>query len=423
MPRLNLGKIELTEADLVARQLADEKTASDSAFLARGATVKKIPLNHLPGEDGGATPVYLVDETSDLSEYSAGDILVVIPAQERQTVFLGFGSSEPFTLSVEKPGWDGRLQYSHDLLSWSTWDGSEISAERMDGDSGDPSYYLLLRGRNNTVITGATTSDGSAWKLTPSGSAGIECGGYAEALLDWKKLKNGEYPTMGARAFAYLFQGNDALLNAPGLISKTLSVECYRGMFRYCTALAEAPELPATELAGGCYYDMFNGCTALTEAPELPATELAINCYRGMFNGCTRLTKAPALPSKAMASGCYRYMFWSSGLTASPALPATTLADGCYYGMLQRCAELTSLPALPATELASECYAYMFYKCSKIQLSAEQTDDYQNTYRIPMEGEGVMAENAVNDMFYGTGGTFAAAPEINTTYYTSAQVI
>ena len=123
----------------------------------------------------------------------------------------------------------------------------------------------------------------------------------------------------------------------------TLSIGCYRYMFRGCTGLTSAPELPATTLANGCYQHMFESCTGLTSAPELPATKLAISCYGYMFRGCT-------------------------GLTSAPELPATTLANGCYVYMFDGCTGLTSAPELPATKLNPQCYGYMFKECKKISI-------------------------------------------------------
>ena len=121
---------------------------------------------------------------------------------------------------------------------------------------------------------------------------------------------------------------------------------------------------------------------------------MADYCYRGMFNGCTALTQAPALP-------------------------ATTLATGCYYAMFQNCTGLTRAPALPATTLAVNCYNSMFFGCTSLKLSATQTGEYTVAYRIPTTGTGTTATNALDYMFFITGGTFTGTPKINTTYYLS----
>ena len=158
-------------------------------------------------------------------------------------------------------------------------------------------------------------------------------------------------------------------------------------------ATVEAGQHPT--MADGCYAGMFNRCTSLTQAPALPATTLAVNCYRGMFSGCT-------------------------GLTQAPALPATTLAESCYASMFQSCTSLTQAPALPVTTLADDCYSGMFNGCTSIKLSATQTGEYTQEYRIPSSGTGTTAPNALTVMFTSTGGTFTGTPSINTTYYLSS---
>ena len=224
--------------------------------------------------------------------------------------------------------------------------------------------------------------------------------------------------TLVSRCYYYMFSGCTGLTAAPELPATTLAISCYSSMFSGCTGLTAAPELPATPLADSCYASMFYGCTGLTAAPELPAMTLADYCYSYMFYGCTGLTAAPELPATTLADGCYYYMFRGcTGLTAPPELPATTLADYCYSNMFYGCTGLTAAPELPATTLANDCYYYMFKGCTGIKLSRVQTDEYNTPYRIPTEGEGVTANNALYNMFANTGGTFTGTPSLNTTYY------
>ena len=119
---------------------------------------------------------------------------------------------------------------------------------------------------------------------------------------------------------------------------------------------------------------------------------MGANCYRSMFHGCT-------------------------SLTAAPSLPATTLANYCYSAMFQGCTSLTAAPSLPATTLADYCYSSMFQGCTSLKLSTTQTGNYAKTYRIPTSGTGTTKNNALSNMFSGTGGTFTGTPTINTTYY------
>ena len=162
--------------------------------------------------------------------------------------------------------------------------------------------------------------------------------------------------TDGSYDYRFVFTGTDALkIACKGNIENLLDYE---------TVIAGGHPT----IADWCYSNMFDGCTSLTTAPALPATTLANGCYRNMFNGCT-------------------------SLTTPPELPATTLNARCYYEMF--------------------CY------CTNIKLSTTQTGEYQTPYRIPTSGTGKIAFSALEDMFYGTGGTFTGTPEINTTYYLS----
>lgn len=118
----------------------------------------------------------------------------------------------------------------------------------------------------------------------------------------------------------------------------------------------------------------------------------------------------------------YRLFYNCSSLVTSPALPATTLTRYCYSGMFNLCTNLETLPQLPAL-LQVYCYQAMFTGCSKIKLSTTQTWEYQTLYRIPTEWTWTTATNALQNMFTSTWWTFTWTPSVNTTYYTSNQVI
>lgn len=125
-----------------------------------------------------------------------------------------------------------------------------------------------------------------------------------------------------------------------------------------------------------------------------------------------------------MSDYCYTLLFSKcAGLISAPELPATTLTQYCYSYMFDGCTGLTTIPALPATTLANYCYYYMFNNCTNIKISTTQTSEYNHEYRIPTNGTGTTANQALYFMFSSTGGTFTGAPEINTTYYTSNEII
>ena len=374
------------------------------------------------------------------------DASIFAPAQFKPEgkSYLTFSSPKSFTLKVNNAtkNWDGTIEYFSADKVWTVWDGTTIlSAYNNDGE-----YVLYLRGTGNTKITGRTANganDTYRWVLTGSD---IACVGNIENLLDYATVESGQHPTMAEACYVYMFFGCTSLTQAPTLPAITLSKGCYQDMFFGCTSLTQAPTLTATTLADYCYADMFYGCTSLTQAPALSATTLSSHCYHQMFSSCTSLTQTPALPATTLANDCYYYMFHDcTSLTKAPALPATTLAKNCYYGMFSGCTSLTQAPALPATTLANSCYQSMFYGCTSLtqvpalpattlvnscyqsmfsgctslKLSSTKTGEYTVAYRIPTTGVGSATLQDVKNMFFSTGGTFTAAPSINTTYYLS----
>lgn len=122
----------------------------------------------------------------------------------------------------------------------------------------------------------------------------------------------------------------------------------------------------------------------------------------------------------------YCFTCWLSdnhNVVSVPELTPVTLSNHCYEAMFISCTALSSLPVLPATTLADFCYYEMFKYCSSIKLSDTQTSEYSNEYRIPTSGSGSEATSSLLDMFLDAGGTFTGTPSINTTYYTSNDVI
>lgn len=383
--------------------------------------------------------------------------------------YLTFSSPNSFTLNTAnlEKNWDGTLEYSTNATNWTTWNGTTINST-VNGDI----KYLYLRGLNNTKITGSSSNNN--WVLTGSN---ISCTGNIENLLDYQTVLAGNHPAMTNYCYRSMFSNCTSLTMAPALPATTLAERCYEGMFYGCTNLTTAPALPAitlaercymnmfascanlitaplvlpaTSLADYCYQSMFSDCTSLVLAPALPATTLAVSCYYSMFSGCTSLTTAPALPATTLANlcysnmfngctslittpellattlndGCYASMFANcTNLTVISELPATTLDDYCYEHMFSGCTSLTTLPELPATTLADYCYQSMFYGCTNIKLSDTPTGDYQTTYRVPASGIGIEGTDSLTGMFTSTGGTFTGTPTINTTYYTSNDLI
>lgn len=259
--------------------------------------------------------------------------------------------------------------------------------------------------------------------------------GMFYACSNLHQIPSGLLPAkvLASSCYRNMFQ-RSAVVSIPEelLPATTLADYCYQGMFDRCSDLESLPSnlLPATTLSNSCYLGMFQSCTSLISIPEgfLPATTLADQCYNSLFYGCTTLTSVPSnlLPATELADSCYVAIFYGcTSLVTVPSdlLPATTLARNCYQNIFNGCTSLVILVDLPATDLPDGCYRNMFANCTSIKLSETQVDDYQIPYRIPVEGEGVTGTNSLLSMFANTGGTFTGTPEINTTYYTSNQVI
>lgn len=125
----------------------------------------------------------------------------------------------------------------------------------------------------------------------------------------------------------------------------------------------------------------------------------------------------------------YAFLGWN-GVISAPKLPSNYAPDYCYAYMFMDCQYLQTLPSLPATTIGYYSYESMFNGCSNIKLSETQTWEYQTEYRIPTTWTGSMADfDSMGHMFSWTWWTYTwsqyspYAPNINTTYYTSNQVI
>lgn len=140
--------------------------------------------------------------------------------------YLTFQSDESFSMNVASPGWNNLMEYSTDTTTWSTWDGSLISAVQNSD-----AYVIYLRGTGNMKVS---TSDSTKFTIT---GVNVRCIGNIENLLDYATVANGEHPPMMDYS--------------------------YSNMFQNCTSLTTAPELPATTLATSCCEYMFQNCTSL----------------------------------------------------------------------------------------------------------------------------------------------------------------
>ena len=302
--------------------------------------------------------------------------------------YLEFTSPSSFTLKVYNTtkNWDGTIDYSVDKTNWDEWDGTTT----LTAVASNNLYRLYLRGSNNTKLGGDTTS--YRWVFTGSNITTI---GDMRVLLDYEDPVNS---TMAAYCFAHLFYGNTAIITCPDFPATTLSDSCYMYTLRECTNLIAPCELPAMNLTPSCYYGMFEKCTKLIRVCELPALTLTEYCYRAMFSECKAITMPPRLVATTLALGCYRYM-------------------------LNGCTSMTTIPAIHATHYPAECLQNFLSNNSQIKFSKTQDETYQNVWQIPIEGTGTSNGTYSKNAFQNTGGTFKTNPVINTTYYTSNEVL
>ena len=148
-------------------------------------------------------------------------------------------------------------------------------------------------------------------------------------------------------------------------------------------------------------FNLFAGVTGLKSISGglLPATTLGSDCYASMFRNCTGLTEIP------------------EGL-----LPATTGKTECYQAMFYGCKGLT-IEGIPNSlfiftgTLPERCYGNMFTNCTGVKLSETQTGKYTIPFIIPVSGSATSGNDSLQQMFYGTGGTFTSTPTTNKTYY------
>lgn len=112
----------------------------------------------------------------------------------------------------------------------------------------------------------------------------------------------------------------------------TLASQCYMRMFHNCTSLTRAPQFKVEVTAYRCCYNMFRKCSGLEDISliELPAMTLSVDCYRELFRECSNLkTAAPMLPAPTLVQECYRQMFSSSKITSITCLATDISATDC----------------------------------------------------------------------------------------------
>ena len=314
--------------------------------------------------DNRQVPDYVVS-MAEPSWQKNGDLWFELP-QISSNNYLTFSSPKPFTISSagEQKSWDGEIHYSLDARKWFLWNGATKLASNTENK-------IYIRGINNTAISNFNNALYQSTLIL--NGENISCNGNLSSLLNFEDDSYGYKGTLPKGAFAYLFSKNSALITAPELpLSNKISASSCAGMFME-TSIVKAPDIPARLIdISGCQ-KMFYGCKNLTRAPKISAVYINHDAFTNMFNGCINLETLPKILAKSDET------------------------DG---------------------------FAGMFRDCKKIKLSLEKTGEYVNEFAIPYNKNGRYqhSDNLYN-MFTGTGGTFTGTPTINTTYYTSNEVI
>ena len=145
--------------------------------------------------------------------------------------------------------------------------------------------------------------------------------------------------TLSVSAFQGAFSRGDTRLtyididpDSPLILpAKNLVERCYMSMFRNCTSLTRAPVFRVETTAEKCCYNMFRACSALENVSgiELPAMTLSLDCYRELFRECAKLTTCPVLPAPTLVKECYRQMFSNSGIKTIVCLATYIDAELC----------------------------------------------------------------------------------------------
>ena len=137
----------------------------------------------------------------------------------------------------------------------------------------------------------------------------------------------------GGKAVDYIDIESDIPLILP---ATELAPRCYMRMFHNCTSLKVAPTFTVEKTAEKCCYNMFRKCTFLTQVGsiELPAMTLSIDCYRELFRECTNLKSAPILPAPTLVQECYRQMFSNTKINTVVCLATDISAQDCLNSWL-----------------------------------------------------------------------------------------
>lgn len=312
--------------------------------------------------------------------------------------------------------WDGSII---DYNSGNQWIGSRIFSIDESGR-----YVIRLKGYSNTYLSGGWYGNNS-WVLSHSNNSDtnpIICEGYIETLLDYSSPRINPVMYYGCRG---LFKNNTLLKTT---LSIRYPVSSYPAFFFYemyygCTALESSTiQLKGNVLQSNACKNMFKGCTSLTSSPKIEINNIYDSACEGMFEGCRSLATAGDITATMLRDSACKEMFKGcTSLTSPPLFYPTSLSKSCCDSMFYGCSKLNSIMLLPATNLPEYCYYFMFYN-TKIRISSGSNYSYR--YRIPFsKNASLYYGNSVFNMFVKTHSYDSFTPNLNTNYFTNANLI
>lgn len=241
--------------------------------------------------------------------------------------------------------------------------------------------------------------------------------------------------TASSAMCSYMFQ---YCTNMTGITSwlfnhvRTMNTQAFIYMFS-STAINSIADYFFVNFSGITFKDGSNGCFpvermfASTKITTLPAQIFrdigsGVAVYGGVFRNITTLTTITAGAFDRITTLREREFVNAfaedTALTVCQAtfLHLTSIVKYAFWYLFNGCTALTKPIAMPKATYATLACSNMYYGCTKIKMSATQTGDYTNEWKI----EGTAASDSFTGFFTGTGGTYTDAPTINTTYYYAA---
>ena len=220
------------------------------------------------------------------------------------------------------------LQASIDAITKAVEEGNksqedalaEILALLQDIDSTiNPEYVTFTADATQTLRYGGSdlqySLDGTTFQDLPANTF-VEFGGNTKLYLRGVNNLDGNYFDLGGHTAFHtiLFGKNDVPVACTGDIRTLIDYKTYK----------------TVDTSNARFAFLFDECTELTSAPELPATTLTVECYKEMFKGCTSLEKITMLATNISATDCLKD--WVKGVPATgtftKAASMTTLPTG-----------------------------------------------------------------------------------------------